>query len=56
MKLLEWLTKLVKPKSKRVASMGECKHPEWWPETKENGWRGSCKTCGIKAYGSCQWH
>lgn len=54
MKLIKWLIQLAKKPSPHVVPKDKCLHPEWWPETKENEWRSSCKACGQKAYGSCQ--
>lgn len=51
MKFFKWLFQQT---PKKQLDPKDCMHPEWAPETAENGWRGYCTSCGTKAYGSCQ--
>lgn len=51
MKFFKWL---FRKRVKVTIDPSNCKHPKWSPESKDNGWRETCTTCGTQAYGSCQ--
>lgn len=55
MKFLKWFFNTPKVEEK-LLDPKDCLHLEWAPESRENGWRGYCRSCGLKASGSCQPH
>lgn len=40
--------------ARQQISRERCMHLVWLPETKQNGWRETCRDCGLQAAGSCQ--
>lgn len=44
------------PEQKMIVRLSQetCFHTVWNPESKLNGWRETCRDCGLQAAGSCQ--